>query len=188
MDKSPHSQLLNLVLRHYGVSLREIVAKTRLRRCADPRSAFTLLASSLGFDIGKTALYLERRPRPTKLILYHAINMYRGDLTFRKNIDHIYETAVKRRHFGCNPTTPQLYCYAQPSSVVNTQQRAAPPSQETYCPARKISLGFKFTEQDERRIIYAMRSASEFMATYGRGSQIPPIDKSHYIQDQSTNN
>lgn len=47
----------------------------------------------------------------------------------------------------------------------------------------KYKLGWVFPIKEERRMELEIKSANEYMAHFGKGSSIPPIDKSKYCQD-----
>lgn len=46
---------------------------------------------------------------------------------------------------------------------------------------QKVSLGFRFTKEEERAMEYAKRLAESFMISFGRGKRVKPIDRSHYL-------
>lgn len=50
----------------------------------------------------------------------------------------------------------------------------------------KYQLGWTFPIVEERRMELAIKSANEFMETFGKGTSIPVIDKSKYCQNPQT--
>lgn len=51
-------------------------------------------------------------------------------------------------------------------------------------PAQAPSLGFRFTDEEEKAIRRAMRDSIRYMATYGQGREPYMLDKRNYVCDQ----
>lgn len=176
-------KLAYLVQDYFHTTSAEVTSSSRVQRIADTRNAIVLLSFALDFPIESTAQVIGRSVRKTQMIISHCRKLYKSDILLHNIINTLYEDAIQRGLSGDYPTAPQHYCnYIHQPLPIDKTKGASETSQEADCPHQKVSLGFHFSQEEERRIAYAITSAQKFMQSYGKGNRVSSIDYSHYAQ------
>lgn len=68
--------------------------------------------------------------------------------------------------------------------MIYKKRRTLHPDVTDTVPAMDYKLGFKFTDEEESRMDFAIESSKQFMKNYGKGRKLYKIDTRHYYIDK----